>query len=527
MEAKFLRDFKAARRAGVPLLAIETADPTSCMKQIRGISKTAPIVTWDKSEGFLAEESALGGLMLTEILGEKADPGTGEQANNWAIVEFDAAMRKASEFPGRGKPVAGQKLGNGSILFVMSGDSFLDNQCPESVVNRQAFWNLRDQYKKNFRMVVLLCSSIQLVGQLKQDVIVLDHPLPTTEELEETVKIIYQEAKLEEPKPPAITSIAQEVKGLSQFTAESVLAMSITPEGMDMSQLWMHKKKTIEQNPGMSVWSEMIDLDMVQGIQNIKDFGRMVMESEDGPTYVLFLDELEKQLAGTVGHDDTMKEMHGQWLAWMANNEVMAMLLTGQPGCGKTHFAKALAGQYHRMLAILNLSEVKSKWVGESTGQFKTILKTCSSIGKPLVIATTNDPEILSPELKDRFNLGTYFVDFPGKKERRASWEQYADKYSTQKHKINPDINFDDELWSPRNIRDCCSLAKVSKWPLEKVAKSIITIRQSNYQSIVQRRKNAAGRYLSAEYPGVYQVEKIQDSATVRAIDLTSGVGEA
>lgn len=520
-ESKFMDEYSRARRTGVPLLAIETTDPAAVMKQITAKNADYPVVSWDKSDGFSARND-MGKLMLKAILGASdKDEANSAELNRWSSInDPESALRMASRFPGE-KDQLQSKLKAGTILFMLNGHLFLNsNEYANAIEVRQSLWNLRDQYKKNLRMVIILCPSIQLPEELKQDVIILDHPLPTSEELVELEKRVYKSVNLQEPEEKVLVNIAQEVKGLSQFEVEQVLAMSITEHGMDMDKLWEKKKKSVEQTPGLRIYRGPENFSYLQGVSSLREHLSMIMESDDAPTFIVFMDELEKQLSGTKGADTTMQEMHGQMLSWMADEEILALLVTGQPGCSKTHSAKCVAGEYQRLLALLNLSEVKSKWVGESTGQMKAILKKLTSIGKPLLIATSNNIDVLSPELRDRFNMGTFFADFPDKAGRVPLWKQYKDKY-----KIKSFVTWDDDSWSPRNIRDCCSLAARKKCTLEQAKDFIITIKQSDSESIEKRRNAARGKLLSTDYPGVYK-GVVKPAEEERTINLT-GVGEA
>jgi hypothetical protein len=65
---------------------------------------------------------------------------------------------------------AHKKMPKESILFMSNLHRYLDPQ----VI--QAVWNLRDPFKSNTRMLVILCPSMTLPPELTQDVLVLDEP---------------------------------------------------------------------------------------------------------------------------------------------------------------------------------------------------------------------------------------------------------------------------------------------------------------------------------------------------------------
>jgi hypothetical protein len=53
----------------------------------------------------------------------------------------------------------------------------------------------------------------------------------------------------------------------------------------------------------------------------------------------------------------------------------ISMLFYGDPGCGKTEFALQLARNTQRSIIQINVSDIMSKWVGESEGNLKRIFR--------------------------------------------------------------------------------------------------------------------------------------------------------
>lgn len=520
-ETKLLKDFKAARRAAVPILVIESSDPASCVRQIRPAAKTAPLITWDKALGFFPKNKE-GENALASILGP-ADSDDGEATNNWSITAPEEALMKAAKFPGK------TSTSGGTIVFFMNLHLFVDHRIyNEAATVIQAIWNLRDVYKQNTRTAVILCPSISLPDELKQDVLVLDDPLPVDDELGSLVKSMYKAAGLDEPEAKVVTQATDAVKGLSAFSAEQVVAMSLTEKGVDIEKLWERKRKTIEQTPGLRIWRGGETFNDVRGVKNMKDYLTSIMEGEEPPTVLVFWDEMEKMFAGTQGDmSGVSQEMHGQILSWTADNDVLALMLIGHPGCSKSYIVKATSGQFKRPLVIMNISELKGSLVGQSTQQTKSALKMISAIGRPLVFGTCNNLDALSPELKDRFKLGTFFFDLPTANEREAVWDIWMSKYKLPKQ----DINFD-EGWTPRNIRDCCELSWRLKKPLSVAKEYVVPVVRSNPQRIEALRKMAHGKFLSSSHPGLYEnpkqsAKEYPEADVLRSISGGGGIGEA
>jgi len=157
------------------------------------------------------------------------------------------------------------------------------------------------------------------------------------------------------------------------------------------------------------------------------------------------------------------------------------LLLVGVPGCGKTMFAKCLATAWGVPLLLVDLGEVKSKWVGESEANLRTLIARAEAIGSCIllfdeiekmlagasgestdggvaqdalgfilrwmndktspvfVVATANDISKLPPEFlrKGRFDE-LFFVDLPNLQERVAIVSATLEQYGRDPSMVDP-----------------------------------------------------------------------------------------
>ena len=81
-----------------------------------------------------------------------------------------------------------------------------------------------------------------LPPELTQDVLVLDEPLPSGEDLENIIQETYNSADLTEPDPLLLSKAIDALLGLAAFPAEQSLAMSLTQAGLDPDVLWERKR---------------------------------------------------------------------------------------------------------------------------------------------------------------------------------------------------------------------------------------------------------------------------------------------
>jgi hypothetical protein len=159
---------------------------------------------------------------------------------------------------------------------------------------------------------------------------------------------------------------------------------------------------------------------------------------------VLFIDEIEKALAGASGQTDSgvSSRMFGSMLTWLSDHE----------------------------------SQV-------------------------FVVATSNDISRLPPEFSraERWD-GTFFIDLPGRREKDVIWEMYSRRFGLGLDQPRPD----DRDFTGAEIRSACRLAALLDVPLVDAAMNVVPVAISAGESVEKLRNWASGRCLSADRPGLY-----------------------
>jgi len=516
-ELTLIQQVKHARRVSVPLVAITTPDPAATLDGIAAaINGVAPIISWDTDAGVVGVNGA--GETLAEKLGGRKMAG-----NPLAILSQAAAVVPPK-----------------AILAILQADAWLDDP-----MVKQAVWNLRDAYKVNHRMLVLLADDLTLPGFLRNDVVQIDEPLPTAKQLEAIVveadksasvcpecrgsgkaKGLACEACKEtgiNPKRPLLKgdSLARAVEGvagLAAFPAEQAVSMALRPDGVDLDHLWATKRKAIEQTRGLSVYYGGETFEDLGGLGEIKSYLTDVMEGREPPRVVVWLDEIEKS---GLAHDSDLSGVNadqlGTVLSYMEDTEAFGVLAVGVAGSGKAAIWKAVGSTFGRMVIRLDLGAMQGSLVGESQQNIRQALKVITGVGGESVlwIATSNSVEGLDTALRSRF-VDTYFFDLPSADERKPIWEVWLKRY--------PEVDreqIDDEGWVGRNIRQAVQKAWKQRKSLGHVAQRIIPQAIVEGQAIERLRAEADGRYLSASYPGVYRAPQGVASGPGRAVDLT------
>lgn len=505
MPKTFMQLFKSARERSVPLLAVKTADPQATIAAVLAqCSKVqdldVPALSWDCVRGIQALNNSQASKSACAAYGQ--NPST--------IRNPVQALGEATKLPDL------------TILFVLNAHKFLDAPFI------QAAWNLRDTFKSKGNTLVFLCHDIKLPAELKHDFMVLDEPLPTLEELKTIITGVYSEARKQIKAMPALTDavISQAIDatcGLAAFPTEQSVAMSISPSGLDVAGLWDRKRTQIKQTPGLSVLDGGETLADVRGCQNVVKFISSVFTGKQSPRCIVLIDEINDALAGTNGDlSGVSQEMHGTLLSFMEDHQVSGVLAIGVAGVGKSLTPKAAGGTFNVPVMQFDISGMKGSLVGESGSNLRGSLNTALAIsqGNMLFWGTCNSADNLTPQMKSRFDLGTFFYDLTTHEEREALWNLYIKKFELSMAQTTLK-GLNDKGWTGREIRNVCRLASRLNLTIKEASQYISPVIITDAAAIEQLRKQAEGKFISASEPGLYKIPTETKSTVARSYNIS------
>jgi hypothetical protein len=495
---EFASAFRAARSVSTPLVAIRTADPASTTRMVtEAVKQHRPlpgVVVWDVMRGMRAVTKDAGDTLAHALGNREPD----------AVGPADALL-------------VARELAEDAVLLYANAHRFWN----EAGV-MQGIWNLRDAFKVNGRLLVLLTSpGAILPPELAQDVLVLDEPLPSPDHLGQIVTGTYHDAGLDEPDSALLGKAVDALMGLAAFPAEQSLAMSLVKGALDPEDLWERKRQIIEQTPGLSVWRGGETFDDLGGLDNVKRFLKAVLVGADPPRVIVFIDEIEKAFAGTGTDLSGVKtEMTGTMLTWMQDHEADGTILIGPPGAAKSAAAKATGNTAGIPTIAFDLTAMESSLVGASGDRLRTALKVVEAVsqGRALFIATCNSITSLPPELRRRFTSSTFFFDLPTAEEREAIWAIYFKKYGVSGELPN------DQGWTGAEIKECCRKAYRLKLSLVEASQYTVPVSRSAADQIKALRQMASGKFIGASKPGIYHYEEETMAPTHRMIRLNEPV---
>lgn len=492
--------FQQARRVSVPLLAINTPDPASTIQTL--IHSTVkqptqsedsdtppalpecpfPLLKWDLTHGLIGLNPAGQSLQEQHI----------EPNEQHATTDPVQALRIL------------ERLAERIIVFFQGAHRVLNDA---AVI--QAIWNLRDIYKASGGTLVMLGVNISMPADLTHDVLTLTEPLPTSDTLKQIYLAQHAAAQTPTPSEDDTSRALDALQGLAAFSAEQVIALAMRPTGVDLSQLWARKKGLIDSTPGLRIWNGTQRFADIGGLTGIKHCAQQIMRSKRRPHAIVFVDELEKTLAGA-GSDgptqsDLSRQMLGTLLSYMEDHQAGGLLLTGIAGTSKTLFAKAMGAEARVPTIQFNLNEVKGSLVGDTERQLRQALEIISAVSQDhaLFVATSNSLASLPSELIRRFTYGTWFFDLPTESEKDLIWTLYRRKYELHDSDPRPD----DRQWTGAEIFRCAKLSWEFSIPLHEAAQYIIPMAVSSKDVLKKQREQAANAYLSASSGRVYRLD--------------------
>lgn len=498
------QQFLAARRSGVPLLQFITPDPAATVRWINEAVK-------DTKKGSPA-------LFLWDCVGGVQAANPKAQPLITSVYGADAAVTTANLLETLKKTHAGITKGvipDYSIIFVQNAHRFI-REAPVS----QAIWRLRDACKQRMITLVLLAPMSFFPPELANDVVNIVEPLPDEGDLTQIVENSFVGAGLPKPSAEELRRATDAVIGLPAFPAEQAVAMALTRDGVNQKVLWQRKKELVENTPGLTVWTGDENFAGIGGCTAAKQFLAKILNGKQAPRVIVYMDELEKALAGARSDTSGVTQaMLGMLLSFMQDENALGVIFIGPPGAAKSAMAKATGNEAKIMTVQFDIPGMKASLVGESESRMRYGLNMVSAVGqgKALFIATVNSiGDIPSPLLR-RFNLAKFFFDLPDAQERAAIWDVYMKKY--------PDVPRGDgpipsDNWTGAEIKTCVENAWRMDTTIVDAAQYITPVAVSNADEIAQLRAMANGRFLSASYPGNYQMHGADLETPGRRIEL-------
>jgi len=381
--------------------------------------------------------------------------------------------------------------------------------------------------KQNRTFVVILSPVVQVPTELEKQFVVIEHPLPGREQLQEIARGIATEAD-ELPNGVDLQRLLDATAGLTRYEAEGAFSLSLVRHGrLEVETLWEMKSQMLKKGGLLTLHRGGESFSDLGGLDALKTFCKRALRPRTSAT---------------------------------SQVRPRGVLLLSPPGCGKSAFCKGLGNETGRPTAILDIGALLGSLVGQSEQNIRQALKTIDAMApcvafideceKALsgasgnsgdsgvsarlfgtflswlndhesdvfVVATANDISRLPPEFarSERFDA-VFFLDLPAQEQRQAIWQLYLAKYG-----LDPSQNLPpDEDWTGAEIKSCCRLAALLDMPLIAAAQNIVPVARTSAESVERLRQWASGRCLDADHAGIY-TRQAKGSTTRRRVNRGS-----
>jgi hypothetical protein len=378
-------------------------------------------------------------------------------------------------------------------------------------------------------MLVLLTGAGDILPvELQQDVLVLDEPLPTREELAKVVEETYEFSAEEHPAckitphPDVLKASCDALIGVPAFPAGQAAAMCLDKDNgkMNIPELWARKKSIVSQMPGLTFHQGSETLADMYGCDSFRKYALRMVKNV---SLILRIDEIQRQFSGSdTDSSGSTGKLMGEFLTWIEEHKIICTLLLGVPGSSKSHSIYCIGGEEDKPIINYDPSAMEDKLVGEGGKHMRNAHRTIESIsdGKVWLIATANSLRGLPPELISRFQVGgIFFFDAPDAEEQAGIMALKIKKYGLDDKQTIPDMTH----WTGRDIENCARKAALLGMTLVEASDYVVPLMKSHHEEMDTLRRSAHDRFLSASKAGVYQYSEPSVKVVVHTPVVNAG----
>ncbi|MBX3452773.1 MAG: AAA family ATPase [Planctomycetaceae bacterium] len=364
--------------------------------------------------------------------------------------------------------------------------------------------------KQNRTILVVLAPVVQIPTELEKMFVIIEHELPSREQIEEIARgIAVEEGEL--PEGPELQTVLDAAAGLTRMEAENAFSLSLVRQGrITADAVWELKTQTLKKSGLLSLHRGTEDFSRLGGLAALKAFSKRAMLHPN--------------------RDNPLKRPRG-------------VLLLSPPGCGKSAFCKSLGKEVGRPVLTLDVGSLMGSLVGQSEERTRQALRIIDAmapcvamidevekafagmngngdsgvssrmfgqflswlndhVSDVFVVCTANDVSKLPPEFgrSERFD-GIFFLDLPSREEKDAIWNIYLGLYEISRDQRLPN----DSDWTGAEVKACCRLSALLDVPLVQAAQNVVPVAVTAAESVERLRTWASGRCLSANQPGIYR----------------------
>ncbi|WP_397570408.1 AAA family ATPase [Schlesneria sp. T3-172] len=478
--------------------------------------------------------AAFSGIWVQTVEPEEAERELTDhaRAQQWKVITWDIA--RGMKFPGDPNATAPELNDPLAVLRALPSMGSTGDQNPQTTLlvlpnfHRflngieivQTLFDLLLTGKQRRLFVVVLSPVVQIPLELERSFIIIEHALPTPEQLSQIATELLADQPDIRPTGTAWQGLLEAASGLTRAEAEGAFALSLARhDRLHPEEIWDLKAQTLKKQNLLTLHRGQEHFARLGGLTALKDF--CVRALQPGR---------KVKPRGT--------------------------LLLSPPGCGKSVFCRALGNETGRPVLTLDIGALLGGLVGQTEQNVRQSLKIadamspcilfCDELEKGLsgvggtgdsgvstrlfgtlltwladhqsdvfFVGTANDISRLPPEFTRAERLdAVFFIDLPGDAERQMIWDIYRREYDVAPNQPIPA----DTNWSGAEIKSCARLSALLDIPLSEAAQLIVPVAQTAAEVVSRLRQWASGRCLSADQTGLYQYTLASTAGTRRKV---------
>jgi SpoVK/Ycf46/Vps4 family AAA+-type ATPase len=410
-------------RARYPLIGIQTEEEKPTLEMIKEIAtrQKKKLYTWSITSGF----------------SEYRKNDTSLECDPLEVLTHIETLKDA------------HNEGEKAIIALLDYHVNFDNPIIRRKI-KEAYFSL----EKTYRTIILIGSNIEIPAELQKYIHSISTPYPGIEKISEIWKDAYSSVhgsalrSIVGNPEEKIPVYSRACTGLTGDQISGIIRQGIARNSLNLNAI-IEEKKQIIQKSGVLTYYDTSDI-------SINDIGG--------------LDILKMRIARLPARFSEKAEKFGL-------EKPKGFICIGPPGTGKSLSAKVTAAEMNVPLIVLSMSQIASKWYGESTSNMRNALDLISALSPCVVlideiekvlssggsgetheetsrmlgefltfieenkapilfIGTCNDRTGLKPELVQRFE-NMFFVDLPNQREREEIFKIHLQKTGRNPEKFN------------------------------------------------------------------------------------------
>jgi chloramphenicol 3-O-phosphotransferase len=361
--------------------------------------------------------------------------------------------------------------------------------------------------KQQRTFLLVLSPVVQIPVELEKLFVVIEHSLPDRDQLERIARELTSDSPDDLPQGDDLHRVLDAAAGLTRYEAEGAFALSLTRHNaIRPESIWELKAQALKKNNLLTLHRGSERFDTLGGLANLKNFcSRAMRGGKHVPARGVLLLGVpgvgKSQFCKALGNETSRPTL-------LLDIGALYGSLVGATEANVRQALKIADAMSPCILFIDELEKALAGVGGQgdsgvSTRLFGAVLTWLSDhTSEVFFVGTSNDISKLPPEFAraERFD-GVFFLDLPLATEKDAIWQLYRTQFGIPESQAHPD----DTSWTGAEIKSCCRLAALLEVPLTQAAHHVVPVAVTAAEQVERLRSWASGRCLSASAPGIYQ----------------------